>query len=158
MLREAHKRISPGLGRQLHVQSVPTLVELELGFTAQQDNGSHMFTSHGLCKGTNYGFSVRRPTESNGVEHIALRRKSEVLRCVARCLDVVKRSRCNFRGSLAIDSPWSSAVDGISIHVQPGSDIQKNLLYFVRYGPVGSGTDIHEQVAILADDVNELMD
>ena len=68
-------------------------------------------------------------TTCHRIEHITLGRKTEVLRRVVRCLDVMTGSRCDFRGSLAIDSTRSSTVDGTSIHVQPGANLQKDLVH-----------------------------
>src|SRR5689334_18468048 len=70
----------------------------------------------------------------------------------------MKRSRRDFRWALTVDSPWACGVNRISIGFQPCANLQQHLLHFSWYGPVGAGTDIQKQIAVLADDIDQLVD
>ena len=70
----------------------------------------------------------------------------------------MKRSRGYLRRSLAINTPRTSTVNGVSIDTEPPSDIEKDLLHGFRYRAVGTRTNVQQQIAVLADDVDELID
>src|SRR5207248_5373486 len=102
-------------------------------------------------------FAIGWPCKSDGIEHVAFGSKTKVLVFVVGRVGVVERPRRHFCGPLAINSPGASTVDRLSIHIEPGTHFEKDLLNFVWYGAVGPWADVQEQVAVLADDVNELV-
>ena len=117
-----------------------------------------MFAAGGRGKCVNHDLAIGRPVEPDRVQHIAFGRETKVFGCIARRVGIVKGSSRYFGWAFAIDPPWPSTIDGISIHIQPRADIEKNLLHFLRDGAIRSWTDVQQQIAILADDINELMD
>src|ERR1700741_3605094 len=117
-----------------------------------------MFGADARCQRVNYSLAIGRPAEPNPVKHIAFGRETKVFGCIARRVGIVKGSRRYFGWAFAIDPPRPSAVDRLSIHIQPGADVEKNLLHFVRDSAVRAWTDVQQQIAIFADDINELMD
>ena len=67
----------------------------------------------------NQRFSGARPSESNRVQEIALGRETKILRRVVGCVGAVKRASRDFRGPFAVGPPRPSAVDGLSVYIQP---------------------------------------
>src|SRR5215469_5718193 len=117
-----------------------------------------MFAADGRCERVNHSLGIGRPGESNRIEHIALGGETKVLGCIARRVGVVKRSSRYLGGTFTVDPPRPGTEDRIPIHIQPCSYIEKNLLYFFRDCAVRAWTDVQQQIAILADDIDELMD
>src|SRR5215813_5213735 len=116
-----------------------------------------MFGADGRGKRVNYNLAISRPAEPNRVKHIAFGRETKVLGCIARRVGIVKRSSRYLGWTFTIDPPRPSTVDRIPIHIQPRADIEENLLHFLRDAAIGAWTDVQQQIAILADDINELM-
>src|ERR1700722_13639729 len=110
-----------------------------------------MFAAGGRAERVYYSLAIGRPAESDRVEDIAFGREAKVLRSVVRRIGIMKRSGRYFGRTFTIDPPRPSAVDRFSIHTQPGADIEKNLLHFVRDGAVRAWTDVQQQIAILAE-------
>src|SRR5579864_7699272 len=117
-----------------------------------------MFAAGGRGERVNHGLAIGRPVEPDRIQHIALGRETKVFGCIARRVGIVKRSRRYFGWTFAIDPPRSSTVNRIPIRIQPRADIEKHLLHFFGDGAIRSWTDVQQQIAILADDINELMD
>ncbi len=69
----------------------------------------------------------------------------------------MERALHDFCRPFAVYFPGAGAVDGFAIYLQPGTNLAKNALHFIRNGAVGAGTNIDQQIAVLADDVHKLM-
>src|SRR5215831_6465683 len=97
-----------------------------------------------------------RPTQLDRIERASVHRESEVICYVTGSVSVMKRAGRHFGWSLTIRLPRSRTVSGISVHPQPRSHFLQHLLNLVRNGAVRSRPDIQQQIAILADYVDEL--
>src|SRR5581483_3658514 len=115
------------------------------------------FAADCRCERVNDSLTIGRPGEPDRVEHIPFGRETKVFGCVASRIGIVKRSRRYFGWTFAKDPPRPSAVDRLSVHIQPRADVEKNLLHFLRDGAVRAWTDVQQQIAILTDDIDELM-
>lgn len=62
------------------------------------------------------------------------------------------------RGAFAVNFPGPGAVDSLSVYRQPGTHFAENALHFIRNGAVRARADVDEQIAIFADDIDELVD
>src|SRR5437879_5923703 len=105
----------------------------------------------------NHRLATRRPLKSDRIKNTALCRETKILGCVVRGVCVMKRSRRDFGWALAINTPGTSAIDGLSVHIQPGAYVKKNMLHFFGDGSIRTRTDVQQQIAVLADNVNELV-
>src|SRR5205814_2834156 len=112
---------------------------------------------HALPTRRSSDLAVRRPLKSDRIKNIALCRKSKILSCVVRGVCVMKRSRRDFGWALAINTPRTSPIDGLSVHVQPGAHIKKHMLNFFGDGSIRTRANVQQQVAVLADNINELV-
>ena len=63
----------------------------------------------------------------------------------------------DLRGAFAVLSPGTSAIDGLTVHLQPCSHFAQHALCLLGDGAVGTRAHVQQQVAILADDVGQLM-
>ena len=86
-----------------------------------------------------------------------LRGKSKIRRCVGFCIRVVAKAGLNLGGTFAENFPRLGAVDGFAVLVEPGADFQQSRAHLVRNRAVWPRSDVQEQVAVLADDVHQLM-
>src|ERR1700722_261448 len=100
----------------------------------------------------------RRLAQFDGIQGVSLRGEPETLRCVDSSIGVMERAGCDFSGSLTEGFPGPCTVDRFAVDLQPGADLMKHLLYFIRNRAVRARTDIHEQIAVLADDIDQLID
>src|ERR1700730_1111742 len=116
-----------------------------------------MFAAGRRGERVNYSLAIGRPAESDRVQHVALGRESKVFGCITRGVGIVKGSRRYLCWTLTIDPPRSSAVDRLPIHIQPCTDVEKNLLHLLRDRAVRAWTDVQQQIAVLADDIDQLM-
>src|SRR5215475_1141945 len=140
------------------MEAVGTLLELQFSIAADQDDEADRFTASSRCQRVNDDLGPRRPGEPNRVEHISFGRESKVFGSIVRGVGVVKRSGRYFGWTFTIDPPRSSAIDRFPIHIQPRAHVEKNLLHFLRDGAVRAWADVEQQIAIFADDVDELID
>ena len=116
-----------------------------------------MFVANGRCERVNHGLAISRPAQPNRVEYIPFGRETKVFGCIARRVGIVKRSGRYLGWTFTIDPPRSSAVDRLPIHIQPRTDVEKNLLHLLRDRAVRAWTDVQQQIAVLADDIDQLM-
>src|SRR6266478_4154231 len=145
------------LRRELNVQTVELLPELELGVGAEQGYPLNLLSTNRGSQSLDDRFSAGRPTEFNRIQVVAPGGETEVLGRVGGGVGVMERA-CRDRGrTLAINLPGTRAVNSIAVYREPGTDIPQHLPNFVRDGAVRTRADVQEQIAILADDVDELL-
>src|SRR5581483_2305244 len=104
----------------------------------------------------NDSLAIGRPGKSDGVERVALGGEAEVLGRVVGRVSVVEGTAGDFGWPFAVSAPRTGAIDGVAVDVQPRTNVEQDFLHFVGNGPVGARADIHQQVAVLADDVDQL--
>src|ERR1700735_4083385 len=107
--------------------------------------------------GMNHGLMARGPGELDRVEVVAFGGEAEVLRGVFLSLGVLEGSCRDLGWPFSVGGPGSGSVDGIAIDLEPTADIEQYVLHLVGDGAIGTGTDVHQQVAIFAHDVHQLM-
>src|SRR5258708_6221212 len=144
----------------MNMQSVGLLFELKVPLRSEHSNRRYLQIRAGCArpKRMNDSFSIARPRHFNCIEGRALRSKGKVLGGVVRSLGIVERSSHNLGRALAVYLPRPRAVDRIAVHFEPRAYREKYLLYLVRNRAIGTRTDIHQQVAILAHNVAQLVD
>jgi len=105
----------------------------------------------------NHCFSVRRPGKSDRVKNIALRRKTKIFGLVVFGVSVVEQACDDFRGALSVRPPGTGSVDCFTVHPEPSAHIEKDRLDFIGDRAVRARAYIEQQVAVLAHDIDELM-
>src|SRR5690349_19702481 len=105
----------------MHAQAIRTLLKLQLRIIAEQRDALHQSASECLSQRMNDDFLVCRPLKSDGIEHVTLGGESKIFGCVVCSIGVVKRSRRNFCGTLAVNTPRPGFVDGFTIHSEPAA-------------------------------------
>src|SRR5690242_5782025 len=69
----------------------------------------------------------------------------------------MKRAGSHFCGALAINPPGPGSVNCFSINVEPCAHIKEHLLDLFGNSAIGARAKVQQQIAVLADDINELM-
>src|ERR1700743_2349022 len=105
-----------------------------------------------------YSLLSRRLAQFDGIQGVSLRGEPEIRRCVDSSIGVMERAGCHLGGALTVDLPGPCTVDRFAVDLQPCADLMKHLLYFIRNRAVRARTDIHQQIAVLADDIDQLID
>src|SRR3984893_2777482 len=142
---------------KLQMQTISLLARLNFGIRAQQDYRFNLLAAQRRAQTVDDRFSGERTAEFNRVESVALRGKAEVFRAVAGGVGVVERARRDLGWALAINLPWTSAVNSFAVHRQPRTYIPEDLLHSVGDGAIRLRTDVQQEIAVLADDVDELL-
>src|ERR1700722_4379351 len=100
----------------------------------------------------------RRLAQFDGIQGVSLGGEPEIFRCVDSSIGVMERAGCDLGGALTEGFPGPCTVDRFAVDLQPGPDLMKHLLYFIRNGAVRARTDIHQQIPVLAYDIDQLID
>src|SRR5271163_3226836 len=105
-----------------------------------------------------YGFAVGGPGHFDGVECGAFGGEAKILGGVTGGVSVVEGGGGDFGGAFAVNFPGAGAVDGAAIDAEPSTDVAENGLDFIGDGAVGARPDVEKEIAVFADDVDELLD
>src|SRR4051794_29151413 len=115
------------LSRELNVETIRLLFKAQFVCRSEKGHCSY-FSRLTSCKRANDGFARGRPLQFDGVEGASLHRESIIIRRVCLHVRIVKGSFHNLGRTLAEDLPWARAVDRVSIHIQPCSNVTQCLL------------------------------
>src|SRR5579863_1803542 len=102
-------------------------------------------------------FSIRGTGHADGVDGVSLCREAEVGRCVRLDIGVVERATLYLGWAFAEDLPRRRRIDGFAIDLEPCAHLEQRSANLIRDSAIGAGTEVEQQVAILADDIDELM-
>ena len=105
------------------MQAIGALLEPQFLIIPQLGNRPDALTAGCLCERVNYSLTVGWPGKSYRIQHIAFGRKTKIFGFVSRSFGIVKRARCYLRRAFSINSPRASAVNRLSIHVEPCADV-----------------------------------
>src|SRR5271167_108318 len=140
------------------MQSVGLLLERELHVRTEQPNRCNFLAAHcGAPERTDNCLAGRRPTEFNREERLASGSEAKIFRRVARGVGIVERTSCNLRWAFAVNLPGTRAVNGLAVYFQPRTNFAQDLLDFLGYRAIRPRADVQEQIAVLADDIDELV-
>ena len=88
-------------------------------------------------------------------KRVTLGGEADILAGEGLSLSIRKRTSHRQRRSLTKFFPGSRAVNRFPIHLEPGTDLAQHLLFWLRNGAVCFGTNVEQQRAVLADDINQ---
>ena len=110
------------------------------------------------AQGSDYSL-LAGPGKERGVEHIALDREANIPVGVnSICFIEADLGGCAQVGwALAGYKPRAGAVDGFAVNIKPGAHIEQQVARAVRDCSIGPGPDIEQQLAVLADSVNQVV-
>lgn len=139
------------------MQTVRALIKVDRsGRSEERDTLDAAVTSN--TERVNNGFpALLRPREFDGVERPSFGGEAKVVLRVSVGVDIMEGACSNPGWTFTEDSPRTCAIDCFSVDVKPIADLEQHLLHLIRDRAVRAGSDIHEQITVFADDIDELM-
>src|SRR5580704_3751388 len=98
--------------------------------------------------------AVGGPAERDGVERSIVCGESDILRSEILVVVALHRARGIVGWAFAEDQPGARAVDRFTVHAEPMAHREQDIFVLVGNRSIRFGTDIEEQVSVLADDVD----
>src|SRR5450755_214022 len=140
-------------------ERVPGLVPSQLSVAAKHPDATNLASLERSVR--TQGFRREpwtRPAQGDGVERVALSRITNVLPSKRLALVVGEASCQHLRGPFTIDLEGAVAVDCFAVHREPAPDGQQDVLCLYGNRAVRPGSDVQQQGAVLADDVDQISD
>src|SRR5439155_20580420 len=151
-------KLAWSLARKLDVQAIVFLLKLDLPAVADQLNRpDRPLSGHSGLDRLNHRLSLGGPAELDGIQDIAPGSEAEVFRSVGSGVCVIKRSFRYLGRAFSVDLPRARPVDGVAVHLQPRPNVAQYMLHFVWDRSVRARPDVHQEVAVLAHHVDQLM-
>ena len=109
-------------------------------------------------QGLDCDFTSCRPRQRDREHRIAFAGEANVVLGERLALRVGERSFDDGGGAFTERRPRPRGVNGFAIQCQPPADLAQQALFRFGNRPIRSGADVEQQRAILADDVDEVVD
>ena len=156
---EGEGEFARGRRGDAEVECVGRLVPIEFGGgTKELDVGdAEAFGLLGRAERVDDEVAVSGPGHGNRVDRSSLLCETKILGSVGRSFLVVESAPFDLGRAFAEDEPGSGVIDGFAVLLEPSADFEKRVANGIGNGAIGAWADVEKKVAVLADDVHELV-
>jgi len=100
---------------------------------------------------------VLRAGKADDIEVVSLASEAKIGCGIGCGVLVGGEAGLDLGGAFAVDRPGFRRIDGLSIAIEPRTHVEQDGAHFVGNGPIGAWADAEKKIAVLAHDVDELV-